>query len=68
MDKPYGKITMSVHRLASGLANGPIPKGLFVLHRCDNPRCCNPDHLFLGAHSENMADMSRRNGRETHTP
>lgn len=46
-----------VHRLAWQQARGPIPPGLYVLHRCDNPPCYNIEHLFLGTHSENMADM-----------
>jgi len=35
-----------VHRVAYELWNGPIPKGLYVLHRCNNIRCCNPAHLY----------------------
>ena len=45
------------HRIAWIIANGPIPDGLDVLHKCDNPPCCDPDHLFLGTLSENILDM-----------
>ncbi len=48
--------TVSLHRLVYMLCVGPIPDEMCVLHRCDNPPCLRPDHLFLGTNADNIAD------------
>lgn len=63
--KPYGRIKVNgkpdgAHRVSFTLFKGPITDGLWVLHTCDNPRCVNPDHLFLGDRSDNMRDCAKK--------
>ena len=55
----------TAHRIAWMLANGDIPHGSCVLHKCDNRKCCNPDHLWLGSRADNNYDMVSK-GRHPH--
>jgi hypothetical protein len=69
----YGRLSvpggrqMRAHRIAWELKNGPIPENMVLCHRCDNPACCNPDHLFIGTHKDNSRDMQRK-GRASPPP
>jgi len=63
-----GKLTRA-HRFAFQMVQGEIPKmpgyhGAIVMHTCDNRLCCNPDHLRVGTHADNMADMKAKGRRK----
>ena len=70
----YGRMTVPVggghrkvraHRVAWELHNGPIPDGMQVCHRCDNPPCVRPEHLFLGTSQDNTNDKIAKGRRRT---
>jgi hypothetical protein len=68
----YGNIgiagkTILAHRLSWELSFGSIPDGFQVLHTCDNPPCCNPEHLFLGKPGDNAKDRDEKGRTNNHT-
>ena len=70
--KGYGQIKLPgerrqiyAHRLSYLIHKGPLPEGKHICHTCDNPRCVNPDHLFVGTSQDNHDDMKNK-GRHTY--
>jgi len=70
----FGKQLRRTHRVMYELMYGPIPEGMLVCHRCDNPSCMNPSHLFLGTSADNNRDCVAKgrhispNKLKTHCP
>lgn len=56
----YRNQTLYAHKVAYILHKGEPPAGAYVLHKCDEPDCCNPQHLFLGNHKDNAMDMAQK--------
>lgn len=75
--KGYGQIAYkgknaAAHRVMYALTHGPIPDGYMVCHKCDNPPCCNPGHLWVGTMSDNALDSAKKGRakevKKTHCP
>jgi hypothetical protein len=61
-----GTHQVKAHRYAWTIEFGPIPRGEYVLHKCDNKACSNPSHLFLGSQNDNMKDMVHKRRQALH--
>jgi hypothetical protein len=59
-EKPRGGRLIKAHRLSHRIHFGDIPVGLYVLHKCDNRKCVNPNHFFLGTYQDNSDDMYKK--------
>ena len=57
---------VGAHRISYEIFRGPIPDGMQVLHRCDNRKCINPGHLFLGTNADNVADKVKKGRQRRH--
>jgi hypothetical protein len=67
-NSPYGQIwidgkLIKAHRASWEIYQGPIPAGLFVLHKCDTPACVNPSHLYIGTQANNVQDRDDKSRR-----
>ena len=63
---PKASVTLRAHKVAYEYIKGAIPDGLILRHKCDNPPCCNPNHLILGTQKDNARDMMERGrGKKT---
>lgn len=61
-------ISRCAHRISWEFFHGQIPHSLYVLHRCDNPPCVNPSHLFIGSQKDNVSDCTSKGRRGIHRP
>lgn len=59
-NRMLAKSPTTAHRASWEIHKGPIPEGKMILHKCDNRKCVNPEHLYVGNNSENMIDRSKR--------